>query len=509
MNPLAQKRFLKLIKPDGTDGMAERERILQALGREDISIPVRVLQTLYPLVADADYEITVTLSPAQHGWEIVRVEPGDTTARLFGAALDIGSTTLEMALLDLHSGAVLANSQLVNSQRALGENILDRIVAVREDAANLEVLRSCAVADITQLLRLCCQEAEIDAEEIGVLVVAGNTTMMHFLFGCDPWLVFQNPYSPAFFNPGIVRAQELELPLVCNVFSMPAVANYLGGDITSGLLMTDLDSRSEPAMLLDIGTNGELAFGCRDYLLLGAGAAGPALEGAVSEYGMRAEPGAICAVTIDQNNQLHCETIGDQPPKGICGSGIMDLIAQGFLAGWISGDGSLNSERSERIMPVWSKLHERQLPAIMYAPGLYFTEADIKEWIKCKAAAFTMVATLLDHCGLTKDDIGRLYLAGGFGTHYHLESAVTTGLYPDIPRDRFTVLGNSSLKGAMLLLTDRDQLRRLQHFQDHGVYLQFGEMERFLENMIAAEFLPHTDRSLYPSVVTVSESVGS
>ncbi len=253
---------------------------------------------------------------------------------------------------------------------------------------------------------------------------------------------------------------------------------------------------------LDIGTNGELAFGCKDYLLLGAGAAGPALEGAVSEYGMRAKPGAVSSVTIDKNGDLHYETIGGMPPIGICDSGIMDLIAQGFLAGWISGYGSLNVDRSDRIRWVWSKLEGRTLPAIMYAPDLYFTEADIKEWIKCKAAAFTMVATLLDHCGLSKDDIGQLYLAGGFGTHYNLESAITTGLYPDLPRERFQILGNSSLKGAMKLLLDRDQIKRLQHFQNHGVYLQFGEMERFLENMIAAEFLPHTDRTLYPSVGT-------
>lgn len=500
MKPLVEKRFLKLIKPDGTDGLADRERILQALGREDVSMPLQVMRTLYPLVANADYEITVTLSPAQHGWQIVRVEAGDTRQRLFGAALDIGSTTLEIAVLDLNSGDVLASAQAENSQRALGENILDRIIAVREDIANLEVLRASVIADIAGLMDICCREAGIDAWEIGALVAAGNTTMMHFFFGCDPWLVFQNPYSPAFFDPGIVGAEELGLPLVCNVFSMPAVANYLGGDITSGLLLTDLDTRSDPAMLLDIGTNGELAFGCKDYLLLGAGAAGPALEGAVSEQGMRAEPGAVSAVRIDQNGQLHCQTIGGLPPRGICGSGIMDLIAQGFLAGWIAGDGSLHPERSDRICWVWSALHQRQLPAIQYGPGLYFTEADIKEWIKCKAAAFTMVATLLDHCGLTKDDIGQLYLAGGFGTHYNLESAVTTGLYPDIPRERFTVLGNSSLKGAMLLLKDRAQMQRLRHFQTHGVYLQFGEMERFLENMIAAEFLPHTDRSLYPSV---------
>lgn len=500
MKPLAEKRFIKLKKPDGTDGLADRERLLQALGREDVSIPLPVLRKLYPLLPKADYEVTVTLSPAQNGWQIVRVEAGDTTGRLFGAALDIGSTTLEMSVVDLNTGAVLANAQEVNSQRALGENILDRIVAVREDIANLEVLRTAVVGDIKKLLEQCCQKAQITQEDIAVLVVAGNTTMLHFFFGCDPWLVFQTPYSPVFFNPGIHPAAELELPLVCNVFSMPAVANYLGGDITSGLLLTDLDTREDPGMFLDIGTNGELAFGCKDYLLLGAGAAGPALEGAVSDNGMRAKPGAVCAVTIDAAGQLHYKTIGDAPAEGICGSGIMDLIAQGFLAGWICGDGTLDPQKTDRIQTVWSRRHEKMLPAIEYAPNLYFTQADIKEWIKCKAAAFTMVATLLDHCGLTADDIHTLYLAGGFGTHYNLESAVTTGLYPDIPRQCFKVLGNSSLKGAVRLLTDREQLLRLQYFLDHGVYLQFGEMDRFLENMIAAEFLPHTDSSLYPSV---------
>lgn len=500
MKPLAQKQFLKLAQPDGLDGLADRERILQALGRDDVTLPVRALRQLYPLVQNAGYEVTVTLSPAPKGWEIIRVEAGDTTDTLYGLALDVGSTTLEMELLDLTTGRTLSKAQSENHQRALGENILDRIVAVRENIENLEILRKAVVEDISVLIGSCCEQAGIENGQIAVLAVAGNTTMMHFLFGCDPWLVFQSPYSPPFFDPGVVRAEELELPLCCNVFTMPSVANYLGGDILSGLLMTDMDTREDPAMLLDIGTNGELAFGCREYLLLGAGAAGPALEGAVSQYGMRAVPGAISRVRIDENNQLHCHTIGGLPPKGICGSGIMDLIAQGFLAGWIAGDGSLIPGSSDQIRTVWSEMHQRELPAIEYGPGMYFTEFDIQEWIKCKAAAFTMVATLLDHCGMEAGDIGRLYLAGGFGTHYDLESAVTVGLYPDIPRERFTVLGNSSLQGAKKLLTDRDKILRLRHFQENGVYLQFGEMERFLENMVAAEFLPHTDRRLYPSV---------
>lgn len=500
MEPMAYKRCLEIKKPDGQDALANRERLLSALGDIPARVTLPVMQRLYPLLQDADYRVTVTLSPSELGWDVICIEPGDTTGRLYGLALDIGSTTLEMELLDLNSGATLANVQRENRQRAMGDNILDRIVAVKADIRNLERLRSYVVEDISAMISLCCAEAGVESGEIAVLVAAGNTTMMHFLYGCDPWQVFQSPYTPVFYDPGIVCAAELGLPLNCNVVAMPAVANYLGGDITSGLLMTDLDTREDPAMLLDIGTNGELAFGCRDYLLLGAGAAGPALEGAVSERGMRAEPGAISSIAIGEDNILRYTTIGGEPPRGICGSGILDLIAQGYLAGWIAGNGTINPGASDCISYVWDELRQQNVPAIEYAPGMFLSESDIAEWIRCKAAAFTMVATLLDHCGLTPDDIGRLYLSGGFGTHYDLESAITVGLYPDLPRDRFTILGNSSLQGAKLLLTDRKNMERLRHFQEMGVYLQFGEMERFLENMIAAQFLPHTDARLYPSV---------
>lgn len=496
------KRYLKLDKPSKDDFRADRERILDALQPLKVTMPLRVLRTLYPMVSHANYEVTVTLCPGASGLEVIRVEPGDTTGELYGLALDIGSTTLEMELVDLLSGRVLANAGCINSQVSFGTNILDRILAVKENVENLEALRRLVIGDIRKLTGQVCEAASVDRKAISALVIGGNTTMIHFLLGCDPWLVFQNPYAPVFFDPGIHSAQELGLDLMCNVFCFPAVANYLGGDITAGLLLTDLDTAEQPSIFLDIGTNGELCLGCGEYLLMGAGAAGPALEGFGSRYGMRAEEGAIRHLTIDEAGSFHLEVIGGGEPKGICGTGIFDLVAQCYLAGIIQGDGTVNMDDSPYTAFVWDPNREADVPAVVYDPkhGLYFTQPDIREFIRCKAAAHTMVATLLDDCGLTPQELGKIYLSGGFGTHINIESAVTVGIYPDVDRRKLVLLGNSSLAGARKLLLDGSCLDRVRGFLENATYLHFAEMDRFLENMVAANFIPHTDTERYPSV---------
>ena len=215
---------------------------------------------------------------------------------------------------------------------------------------------------------------------------------------------------------------------------------------------------------------------------------------------MLAQPGAVDRVRIDSDNRIHIHTIGGLPPKGICGSGIVDLIAEGFLSGWINGNGTLNLSAAPEIRTVHDFDQEKDVPAIFFAPEMYFTETDIAEFIRCKAAAHTMVATLLEASGATIQEIGKMYLSGGFGAHYDLESAITIGLYPDIPREKFCILGNSSLGGAIKTLLDRDCIRRVNEICARTTYVQFGEMDRFVENMVAAQFIPHTDASLYPSV---------
>ena len=503
MHTLTEKRYLELPAAAAGELLAARERLLAALP-DGCRVTPGCLRRLYPTLHGADYRVTVTLCPADGGLDIVNVEPGDTTGQNYGLCLDIGSTTMQMELVELVSGTTRAQAACTNSQTQFGANILDRILAVRENRENLQTLQALTLGDVRQMIADCCRQAEIEPEAVSAMTVGGNTTMLHFFLGCDPWLVFQSPYTPVFFDPGILRASELGLPISGNVFCMPAIANYLGGDITGGLLMTDLDTREDLALFLDIGTNGELVLGCREFLLMGAGAAGPALEGAVSRSGMRAEPGAVCSVRIGADNRLRYETIGNLPPKGICGSGILDLIAEGFLSGWIDSAGNLQKDAAPCIRDVWEDAQQRNVPAIIYAYDgnvpLYFTQDDIGEFLTCKAAAHTMVATLLQSVNVSPAEIGTFYLAGGFGTHYNLESAITVGLYPDLPREKFKILGNSSLAGARLLLLDRGCRARLERIRALATYVQFGEMEKFVENMHAARFLPHTDASLYPSV---------
>lgn len=503
MQTLTEKRYYRLAAPAEGDFLAARERLLRALP-EGSTLTLACMQSLYPLMHAAEYCVTATLCPNAHGCDVVRVEPGDTTAHNYGVCLDIGSTTMQMELVELNSKKTLAEAACTNSQIAFGTNILDRILAVKEDKENLTRLQQLCLQDVRGLLHTCCEQAALAPQEISALSVGGNTTMLHFFLGCDPWLVFQSPYAPVFFDPGVIRAAELGLPISGNVYCLPAVANYLGGDITGGLLLTDLDTREDLALFLDIGTNGELVLGCRDFLLMGAGAAGPALEGAVSRSGMRAEPGAISHVRIGPDNRLRYETIGALPPKGICGSGILELIAEGFLSGWLDAAGTLHPEAAGCIRDVWDDARQRNVPAIIYAYDagrpLYFSQDDIAEFLSCKAAAHTMVATLLESASVTLDEIGTFYLAGGFGTHYDLEAAITVGLYPDLPREKFCVLGNSSLAGARKLLLERDCRARLARICALASYVQFGELDRFVENMQAAKFLPHTDASKYPSV---------
>ena len=504
MQTLVQKRLIKLPEPGPDDLRAGRERVLQTLGMPQVRMTLPVLQALEDAMVRGAYEITLTLSPAEPGLDVTAVQPGDTTGTVYGLALDIGSTNLEMELVDLMSGRTLAKKGCLNDQTQLGTNILDRIFSIREDRENLRRLQALVLENIRMLIAACCEEAALKLDDIAAMTVGGNTTMMHLFLGCDPWHVFQSPYTPVFYDPGVIAAQELGLGLCCNVYCMPAIANYLGGDITSGLLETDMDTSEQISVFLDIGTNGELVLGSRDFLLAGAGAAGPALEGACSKSGMRAEPGAVCSVKIDGGNQLHIQTIDNLSPKGICGSGIVDLIAEGFLSGWIDADGTLNAQASPKIKTVWDEARHENVQAIVYARGengpLCFTQDDVLEFIRCKAAAYTMVATLLDESGVAPEAISKFYLSGGFGTHLNLESAITIGMYPDLPREKFVILGNSSLAGAKHLLLDGACRARLEKIRALTQYVQFGEMEKFPENMVAAQFLPHTDLSRYPSV---------
>ena len=530
MNGLSRKIYLKLPLPTEDDPRSDQQRILDSLAvagvEERVHITVHILRQLYPLLDNAKWKITVSLAWNGENWEMVEIEEGDTTVQHYGLAVDLGSTTVVARLLDCNSGEILKEVSCFNKQIQWGTDILSRIFYCKDNREKLEEVRRATVESICECmdkldasLEMQGTSSEQKAENNGVsesgddrgaknaakkartisqsalsMVIAGNTTMIHFLLGMDAFCVFYTPHAVHADRPGFLLARDLDIPLKGYIYCYPAKSNYLGGDIISGMIDTELYKKNEISVFFDIGTNGELVIGNKEFLLCGAGAAGPALEGGVVRTGMRADIGAVDEVKIRDGN-IFVHVIGNSAPQGICGSGIIDLIAELFLEGWIDIRGKLSPEKSPLIQE-----RDNQL-CVEYAPGLYFYQKDIDEFIRTKSAAHTMVEIMLRESGLDLKQADRFYVAGAFGKHVSKESAITIGMYPDMDRDHIINAGNSSLEGAQKLLLNRSLLTDIDQILEEMVYIQFAEVEDFLELMVAAQALPHTDYKRYPTVM--------
>lgn len=551
MNGLSRKIYLKLPLPTEDDPRSDQQRILDSLAvagvEERVHITVHILRKLYPLLDNAKWKITVSLAWNGENWEMVEIEEGDTTAQHYGLAVDLGSTTVVARLLDCNSGEILKEVSCFNKQIQWGTDILSRIFYCKDNREKLEEVRRATVESICECLdkldaslemqgtpseqktenngvsescddrgaKNAAQKARSISRSALSMVIAGNTTMIHFLLGIDAFCVFYTPHAVHADCPGFQLARDLDIPLKGYVYCYPAKSNYLGGDIISGMIDTELYKKNEISVFFDIGTNGELVIGNKEFLLCGAGAAGPALEGGVVRTGMRADIGAVDEVKIrdgniyvhvigshkedsgshEKNSGNHEENSSGEEPRGICGSGIIDLIAELFLEGWIDIRGKLSPEKSPLIQE-----RDNQL-CVEYAPGLYFYQKDIDEFIRTKSAAHTMVEIMLRESGLDLNQADRFYVAGAFGKHVTKESAITIGMYPDMDRDHIINAGNSSLEGAQKLLLNRSLLTDIDQILEEMVYIQFAEVEDFLELMVAAQALPHTDYKRYPTVM--------
>ena len=501
MRGLSRKLYLDLSVPTEEDQRSDQQRILEALSaegvKEEVHIPVRMLRQLYPLLDRAGWKITVSLSWNGEKWELVDIESGDTARQHYGLAVDLGSTTVVVRLLDCNSGEILGEESCFNKQIQWGTDILSRIFFCKDDRKKLEEIRLATVESIIECMDKLDVKHPVSRKCLS-MVVAGNTTMIHFLLGIDAFCVFYTPHAVHADRPGFQPAKDLDIPLNGYVYCYPAKSNYLGGDIISGMIETELYKKDGISVFFDIGTNGELVIGNKDFLLCGAGAAGPALEGGVVHTGMRADAGAVDSVRI-RGGKIHVHVIGNSSgkisPKGICGSGIVDLIAELFLEGWIDIRGKFSPEKTNLIQK-----REGQL-CIEYAPGLYFYQKDIDEFILTKAAAHIMVEIMLRESGLELNQADRFYVAGSFGKYVSVESAITIGMYPDMEREKMINAGNSSLEGAQKLLLNKELLADIDQILEEMTYIQFAEVDDFLEQMVAAQALPHTDYKKYPTAM--------
>ena len=504
MNGMSKKIYMELSAPRTGDLTADRERLQNALepvvGKTRFSY--EVFRRDYRNFRRMDWKVTATLVWNGDCWEITAVEAGDTTAEHYGLAVDLGSTMMAMQLVDMNTGEILAADGAPNPQIPYGEDILSRITYGKDNEEHIRTLQQCVVTGFQELIDRMSELSGIDARKAALMTVGGNTTMIHFLMGIDAFCVFMTPFTPTFNDMGFIHGAELGLDYNGMVYCVPSIANYLGGDIISGLLTVDMVDSDKLCLYMDIGTNGEMVLGSKEFLFAGAGAAGPALEGGVSKFGIRAKPGAVSHLKIEKDD-LVISTIDDEPALGICGSGIVDLLAEMLLSGWMDKQGKLIREASPRIV-------ERDgVLAVIYAYGnesasgedLYFTENDIVSFRETKAAANTMVACLLEASEIDPSAIDIIYMVGGFGEHIDLESAITIGMYPDVDRSKFVSIGNGSLNGCYKLLTDREQYSRIRHICENIYYLEFAQFPDFIMKMSAAGFFPHTDLESYPSVI--------
>ena len=508
MNAMSKKIYLELSIPGTGDLIADRERLQNALrplvGKTNFSYTV--FRRDYRAFREQGWKVTATLVWNGSLWEITAVEAGDTTAQHYGIAVDLGSTMMAMQLVDMNTGEVIAADGEPNPQIPYGEDILSRITFAKDDEEHIRVMQQCAVKGFQTLLDRLSEMSGVDARKASLMTVGGNTTMIHFLMGIDAFCVFMTPFTPQFNDMGFIHGSEIGLDFDGMIYCIPSIANYLGGDIISGLLTVDMVDSDKLCLYMDIGTNGEMVLGSKEFLFAGAGAAGPALEGGVSKFGIRAKAGAVSHLVIE-DDEMKISTIDGAPALGICGSGIVDLLAEMLLSGWMDKQGKLIPEASERIV-------ERDgVKAVIYAypeetasgEELYFTEKDILSFRETKAAANTMVACLLEASEIDPSAIEVIYRVGGFGEHIDLESAITIGMYPDVDRTKFVSIGNGSLKGAYKLLTEKDQYDRIRHICRNIYYLEFAQFPDFILKMSAAGFFPHTDLETYPSVLKKME----
>uniref|UniRef100_UPI0040566ABE ASKHA domain-containing protein n=1 Tax=Candidatus Electronema sp. TaxID=2698783 RepID=UPI0040566ABE len=450
------------------------------------------------------------------GWALAHNLPGqielidflpEEPQQLPGIALDLGSTHLEASLIDLRSGRTLARRTALNQQVEYGADILTRIYfAAKEES--LRQLQQAAVDSINGLTAQLCREAAVLPEAIRAVVIAGNTTMAHLLLGLSAYHLCREPYTPLFnaADPFLAAAIGLRLHPQAMTWLLPSRGSYFGGDLIAGILAVGLDRTEQPAMLIDVGTNAEVVIGGGDWLIACAGAAGPALEGGVARMGMRAAPGAIEQVSIDRENwRLTWRSIADAPPVGICGSGLIDFAAELYLARIIDLRGKFQAEFPGQNAAQRQFVQERLLrrgdeTAFLLTEGVSVNQTDLDAMMRSKAAMYAILETLTAQVGLSFGELERIHVAGAFGEHISPRQAITLGMLPDLPLERFQPAGNTSLAGAELLLRDSGCWEQAKAVCRRITYLELNVNQDFMIRFSGSRFIPHTDPGRFPSV---------
>jgi uncharacterized 2Fe-2S/4Fe-4S cluster protein (DUF4445 family) len=500
---------MKMTPPGLKNNTGDVDRLIKEMEKAfpgpEIVPELSLIRRAPAFLREHGYEVDALFYEEETRRVLFDLRPSGRGSPLLGLAVDLGSSTVVVRLVNLATGERAGETSFLNPQTDIGPDILTRIHHAAKPGGLAELQRL-VVDGLNSEIRAIAQRKDISPKDIAGMALAGNTTMTHLLLGLDPYWLCREPYIPAINAPPLFKASELGITIhpEAPVLIFPNVGSYFGGDLIAGVLASGMAEREDLSILVDVGTNAEVVLGNRDWLAACAGAAGPALEGGVASMGMMAGPGVIDKVRIDPASlEVTIRTIENKPPKGICGSGLIDLAAQLYLAGMIDLRGKFVARTLREEAPGYGRLSSfRGGAAEDSATGrdLTLAQTDIDALLRSKAAMFTILTTITNMVNVSMKDIGRFYIAGTFGTYIDPRSAIAIGMVPDLPLERYEPLGNTSLEGATEALVSKKAVKRIREIRDRITYVELNVNQEFMNLFSAARFIPHTDRSLFPSV---------
>jgi len=469
-------------------------------------------------VVDSDAVVTIADTAQRDGSAVLQQEHSRTVPLCScGLAIDIGTTTVSALLVELDSGNIVAKATTGNAQISYGADVINRIIEQQKPDGIKKLQHAIVVNTLLPLIDNLCHAVDMPGNRITRLTVAANTTMNHLLLGVDANSIRIEPYEPAFleFEPYDPASIGIFLSPDAKMILAPNVGSYVGGDITAGVLAASTPSggkiwnRPEMSLLIDLGTNGEIVFGNEEFLMACACSAGPAFEGGDISCGMRAANGAVEACIIDKVTfEPAFSVINDLPPAGLCGSGLIDVVAELFRIGAINGKGKFDASRTQgdgsRIRHDEYGIGSFVLVfASESATGedITITETDIDNFIRAKGAIFSGIMSLLSPLGFSPADIDDVMIAGGIGSGINIKNAIRIGMLPDLPEEKYSYIGNSSLNGAYEMLINHGAEGKVKEIAENMTYIDLSNQPGYMDEFIAACFLPHTDETLFASVI--------
>ncbi len=509
VEPMCQELELELTPPSAADNIADYDRLMGAAGLDEkTEMELEALLQLPDVLRQSDFKARLTIFSEPNGRgapRLINVRPAGETQPLYALAVDIGTTTVWARLVDLRSGeAGLAHGDL-NGQISFGEDIISRIVFAGKNNG-LSRLKERVIENINKLIDIIEEQTPDCRRHIALVVAAGNSTMSHLLVGLNPKNIRLSPYVPAAADWPVFKAADLGLNLAGSapLLLYPSVSSYVGGDIVAGVLASGLFNSEELTLFIDVGTNGEIVVGNQDWMTCAACSAGPAFEGGGVKFGMRAAPGAIDQFYFDRANGRHrLAVIGQSKPIGVCGSGLINIAAELFMAGVLDPQGKFIKDAAPDYVRNGEDGQEYLLVPEAESGldrDIVLTEIDVENLMRAKGAMYSGYQTLLESVGLTLGDLERVIIGGGFGKSLNLRNAITIGLLPELPADKFTYIGNSSLTGATMAALSSSMWLKAKEIKSSMTNFELSETPGYMDYYMASQFFPHTQSSLFPGV---------